>query len=252
MRLTVVGCSGSYPGPDSAASCYLVEAGDTRIVLDLGNGALGSLQRHTNLDDIDAVLLSHLHPDHCLDLCSYYIYRRYRPEGPLPPIPVYGSTGVAERIAAAYGQPPERGMHEAFEFVEWSEDTRYKIGSVEVTVARVAHPVPAYGLRVRHAGTGRVLAFSGDTGPCAALDRVAQDADLFLCEAAFQVGQDSTPNLHLNGREAAEAATRAGARSLLLTHIPPWNDPSRTLAEATPAFGGPIQLARTGLVLEIG
>jgi ribonuclease BN (tRNA processing enzyme) len=250
MRLTIVGCSGSYPGPDSAASCYLVEAGDTRIVLDLGNGALGPLQRYANLDGIDAVLLSHLHPDHCLDLCSYFIYRRYRPEGLLPRIPVYGSTGVAERMAAAYGQPPERRMHEAFEFVEWSEETRYEIGPVAVTVARVAHPVLAYGMRIEHAG--RVLAFSGDTGPCAALERVAQDADLFLCEAAFQVGGDSTPGLHLNGREAAEAATRAGARGLVLTHVPPWNDPSRTLAEAAPAFDGHIELARPGLVLEIG
>ena len=250
MRLTVVGCSGSYPGPDSAASCYLVEAGDTRIVVDLGNGALGSLQRYTDLDGIDAVLFSHLHPDHCLDLCSYYIYRRYRPEGALPPIPVYGSTGIAERMAAAYGQPPERGMHDAFKFVEWSEDTRYEIGSFSVTLARVAHPVLAYGMRIEHAG--RILAYSGDTGPCPALDRVARDADVFLCEAAFLVGRDSDRDLHLNGREAAEAATRAGARSLVLTHLPPWNDSSRTLAEATPAFDGPIQLAQPGLVLEIG
>jgi len=249
MRLTVVGCSGSYPGPDSAASCYLVEAGGTRIVLDLGNGALGSLQRYTNLDGIDAVLLSHLHPDHCLDLCSYYIYRRFRPDGPLPLIPVYGSTGVANRMAAAYGQTPEPGMGGAFEFREWSDDSRYEIGSFSVTVARVAHPVLAYGMRIEHAG--RVLAYSGDTGPCAALDRVAKDADVFLCEAAFHVGRDDARDLHLNGREAAEAANRAGARSLLLTHVPPWNDPARTLAEATPAFGGQIELARPGLVLEV-
>ena len=250
MRLTVIGCSGSYPGPDSAASCYLLEAGSTRLVLDLGNGALGSLQRHTNPDGVDAVLLSHLHPDHCLDLCSYYIYRRYRPDGPpLPPIPVYGSTGVADRMASAYGLPPDQGMREAFEYVEWSEDVAYEIGSVSVTVARVAHPVLAYGMRIEH--EGRVFAYSGDTGPCAALDRVAKGADLFLCEAAFHVGRDSDRDLHLNGQEAAEAAGRAGARSLLLTHVPPWNDPERTLAEATPAFRGPIQLARPGLVVEI-
>ncbi|HKE51435.1 MAG TPA: MBL fold metallo-hydrolase, partial [Actinomycetes bacterium] len=116
-------------------------------------------------------------------------------------------------------------------------------------VARVAHPVLAYGMRIEH--EGRVFAYSGDTGPCAALDRVAKGADLFLCEAAFHVGRDSDRDLHLNGHEAAEAASRAGARSLLLTHVPPWNDPERTLAEATPAFRGPIQLARPGLVVEI-
>src|SRR5262245_66297905 len=109
MRLTVVGCSGSYPGPDSAASCYLVEAGGTRIVLDLGNGALGSLQRYTNLDGIDAVLLSHLHPDHCLDLCSYYIYRRFRPDRPLPLVTVYGSTSAAYPVAGSHRPTAPRG-----------------------------------------------------------------------------------------------------------------------------------------------
>ena len=83
MRLTVVGCSGSFPGPDSPASCYLVEQDGYRVVLDLGNGALGQLQRYVSLDDVDAVLISHLHVDHVIDLCSYYVARRYRPAGPL-------------------------------------------------------------------------------------------------------------------------------------------------------------------------
>ena len=79
MKVTVVGCSGSFPGPDSAASCYLLEApydGRTfRLLLDLGSGALGPLQRYADLESIDAVALSHLHADHCLDLCSFYVFR---------------------------------------------------------------------------------------------------------------------------------------------------------------------------------
>src|SRR3712207_2579691 len=107
MRLTVVGCSGSFPGPTSSASCYLLEApydGRTyRLVLDLGNGAFGSLQRHIDPLSVDAVALSHLHADHCLDLTSYYVQRRYHPDGPHPRVPVLGPGGAADRLANASG-----------------------------------------------------------------------------------------------------------------------------------------------------
>ena len=98
MRLTVVGCSGSFPGPDSAASCYLLEAEGFRLVVEFGNGALGPLQKHIGLFDADAVCLSHLHADHCVDLYSYSIARMYSPAGPQPPIPVYGPARTRERI----------------------------------------------------------------------------------------------------------------------------------------------------------
>ena len=120
MRMTVVGCSGSYPGPDSPASSYLLEAeqgGRTwRIVLDLGNGALGALQRYADPLAIDAVLLSHLHADHCIDLTSYYVLRKYHPTGPRPPIPVYGPDGTPGRLARAYDLPKSPGMREEFAF----------------------------------------------------------------------------------------------------------------------------------------
>ena len=98
MRLTVVGCAGSFPGPDSPASCYLLEADGFRLVIDFGNGSLGALQKYAALFGIDAVCLSHLHADHCVDLYSYSIARTYPPDGPQPPIPVYGPAGTAERI----------------------------------------------------------------------------------------------------------------------------------------------------------
>ena len=98
MRLTVIGCAGSFPGPESPASCYLVEADGFRLLLDFGNGALGVLQRHAGLYDIDAICLSHLHGDHCLDMCSYWVARTYGPGGPLPSIPVYGPAGTAAQF----------------------------------------------------------------------------------------------------------------------------------------------------------
>ena len=95
MRVTVVGCAGSFPGPDSPASCYLLEAEGFRLVIDMGNGALGVLQRYAGLFGIDAICLSHLHADHCIDLGAYWVARQYPPDGPQPPIPVYGPRGTA-------------------------------------------------------------------------------------------------------------------------------------------------------------
>ena len=252
MRLTVIGCSGSFPGPDGPASCYLVEAaheGRTfRLLLDLGNGSLGPLQRHAPLDGIDALVISHLHPDHCLDLCSLYVARRYLPEGPLGRIPVHGPAGTADRMARAYDLDPNPGMHADFAFVDL-EPGPFTLGPFMLRTVRVKHPVEAYAVRVEHGG--RSLVYSGDTGPCDALVELARGADLLLCEASFHDGRDTAPDLHLNGREAAEHATRAGARRLVLTHLPPWNDPARSLAEAVPAFAGPVEVARAGAVIDI-
>ena len=135
MRLTVVGNSGSYPGPDSPASCYLLEAEDDaadaprtwRILLDLGSGALGTLQQLTDPLGIDAVLLSHLHADHCLDLCGYYVMRKYHPRGPQPRIPVYGPEGTALRMAKAYDLDESPGMNEEFEFTPYPQ-AAFRIG----------------------------------------------------------------------------------------------------------------------------
>ncbi|WP_104107672.1 MBL fold metallo-hydrolase [Nocardioides sp. 616] len=251
MRLTVVGCSGSYPGPYSPASCYLVEAehdGRTwRILLDLGNGSLGVLHRYADPLTIDAVMLTHLHADHCMDLCGYHVMRKYHPLGAQPRIPVWGPSGTAERMARAYDLPLVPGMSDEFDFRTWGESMRF--GPFEVEAIAVKHPVEAFALRV--SADGAVLAYSGDTGVCEGLDRVASGADLFLGEASFQEGADNPPDLHLTGRECGEVAARAGVRRLVLTHVPPWHDPQVALNEAKQTYGGPSQLALAGDVYEI-
>ncbi|HEV3291565.1 MAG TPA: MBL fold metallo-hydrolase [Streptosporangiaceae bacterium] len=244
MRLTIIGCSGSFPGPDSPASCYLLAAEGFRLLLDLGNGALGALQRHAALDSIDAVCLSHLHADHCLDLCSYMVARTYHPDGPRPRLPVYAPAGTGHRMAQAYGFDEHPGMAGAFDFITLAPGT-LTIGPFEVTVAHVNHPVETFGFRVEHAG--RILAYSADTGESAALVGLASQADLLLCEASFLARPGLPTGLHLTARQAAEYAAQAGAAELLLTHLVPWNDPARTLAEAgESSFGGPISLAAPG------
>lgn len=248
VRVTVIGCSGSFPGPDSPASCYLVEAEGFRMLVDLGNGALGALQRHAPLDGVDAVCLSHLHADHCLDLCSYWVARTHHPGGPLPPIPVYGPPGTASRLARACDLAGSADMAQAFDFVSLSPGAR-QIGPFEVTLARMNHPVETFGFRIGHAG--RRLAYSADTGESAELVRLARGADLLLCEASFLERPGLPADLHLTARRAAEHAARADVARLMLTHLAPWNDPAESLAEARQAFGGPLSLAASGLVVDL-
>jgi ribonuclease BN (tRNA processing enzyme) len=244
----VVGCSGSYPGPDSAASCYLLQAeheGRTySLVIDMGNGALGALQRYLDLADVDAVALSHLHVDHCIDLTSYHVVRTYRPDGQLHQLPVYGPPGTSERIAAASGFADQLGVDEVFDFVDWVENQPVQMGPFTLTPTQVAHPVETYAMRIEQGG--KVFVYSGDSGPSATLVEVAKGADLFLCEASFVEGRANPVDLHLTGREAAQHASRADVRRLLLTHIPPWHDSQRVLAEAEPEFPGRVELVVPG------
>lgn len=246
MRLTVVGCSGSYPGPDSPASCYLLEAEHEgrpwRVLLDLGSGALGTLHRYVDPLTIDAVFLSHLHADHCLDLCGYHVMRKYHPSGPQPRIPVWGPSGTSDRMARAYDLPLDPGMTEEFDFHVWGDPV--VLGPFTVEAISVVHPVPAFSLRVTC--QDKVLVYTGDTGPCDEVVRAARDADLLLAEASFEEGVDNPADLHLTGRECADLANAAGAARLVLTHIPPWHDPNVVLDEAAKVYEGPLELAAVG------
>jgi ribonuclease BN (tRNA processing enzyme) len=251
MRVTIVGCSGSYPGPDSPASCYLVEAEEGtrtwRILLDCGNGAIGALHRYADPLTIDGVFLSHLHADHCLDLCGYYVMRKYHPTGLQPRIPVWGPAGTADRMARAYDLPVDPGMREEFDFHAHADAAgAVQVGPFRVTAVPVLHPVEAYGLRVE-AG-GRVLGYTGDTAACAGLDDVAGGAHLLIAEASFRESDENPPGVHLTGRECGDLATRAKVQRMVLTHIPPWHDPQTALREARTSYDGPLALAVPGAV----
>ena len=253
MRLTVVGCSGSFPGPESAASCYLLEGehdGRTwRVLLDLGSGSLGSLQRFVDPLTVDAVLLSHLHPDHYFDISGLYVMWKYHPDGARPPIPVFGPAGVARQCARAYGLRTQPGMSDEFDFHEY-DGRPVRLGPFTITAHEMVHPVTAYGLRVE--ADGQVLAYSGDTGPCQQLVELARGADLLLSEAAFVESGDNPSDLHLTGKQAGVAAAEAGVRRLVLTHVPPWHDKEVSLVEAREAFAGPLEVAAPGSTYLLG
>lgn len=247
MKLTVLGCSGSMPGPDSPASGYLLEAEGFRLVLDLGHGAFGALQRYLNPGDVDAIVISHLHADHCIDLTAYIValryggngYRAHDPEGRMHLI---GPSGTRDRLEAAYDPYARKlGLHELFSF---STPTAGELGPFKVSYAEMNHPISTTAIRIEYGGSS--LVYSGDTGESDELVELARDADTLLCEAS--VGPDDlfVPGLHLTGRQAGEHAERADVGRLIVTHVPPWVSREYAAGEASSAYKGPVELAEPG------
>jgi ribonuclease BN (tRNA processing enzyme) len=243
MKLTIVGMSGTFPAPHSGCSSYLLEHDGFRLLLDVGNGSTGALQEVCGLLGPDAVVVSHLHGDHYLDLITYTYARRYHPEGQPPLLPVYGPSNIRDAIVGAYGRDVDELLNEVYDFHPVDGDTKLGIGPFEVDLRQVNHPVETYGMRI--SAGGRTLTYSADSGECSTLVDLAKDADVFLCEASYLDGEDNPPDVHLTGKLAAQYATKAGAQRLLLTHLVPWGDPTRTLAEADAAYDGEIVVARS-------
>jgi ribonuclease BN (tRNA processing enzyme) len=251
MKLTVLGCSGSMPGPASPASGYLLEADGFRVVLDLGHGTFGALQRHVRPGDVDAVVVSHLHPDHFIDLTAYVVSLRYGPDGYAGPdgrrLPVVGPAGTRDRLAVAYDPLVRKlGLHELFAFSTHADG---ELGPFRVSFAPMNHPVPTSAIRLEHDGAS--LVYSGDTGESAELVSLAIGADALLCEATMGPDDPDIPDLHLTGRQAGEHAARAGVGRLIVTHVPPWNSPETEAEEAAGAFDGTIEIARADAEFEI-
>lgn len=258
MRVHVIGCCGSFAGPEGAASSYLLEhedeAGRTwRVLMDLGSGAFGPLQSVIDPADLDAVIISHLHPDHYLDLTGLEVFWAYHSRTDLGQLPIHAPAPLADRLSAVFsreGNVPDGVTCSPFEHHPLSDGHRFTIGPFSIETRAVQHPVEAYGFRIT-AGDA-VLAYSGDTDECEALDDLARGADLFLCEAGYIEGRDDRfTGVHLTGRRAGEAAARAGVGHLALTHIPAWTDPAIPLAEAQEVHSGPITMVRSADILEV-
>ncbi len=247
MKLTVLGCSGSVPGPDSPASGYLLEADGFRLVLDLGHGAFGALQRYVHPASVDAIVITHLHADHCIDLTAYIVALRYgadgyRSTGPDGRIPLIGPAGTRDRLEAAYDPYARKlGLHELFGF---ATPTEGELGPFAVSYAEMNHPVPTSAIRLTCGD--RSLVYSGDTGESDKLIALAAGADVLLCEASVGPDEEYVPNLHLTGTQAGVHADRAGVERLIVTHVPPWNRRDLAAEEAAAAFHGPVEYAEPG------
>jgi ribonuclease BN (tRNA processing enzyme) len=256
VRLTILGCSGSIPGPDQAASGYLIEADGYVLALEFGNGVLARLQGRRDPFDLDALVLSHLHPDHCADVSALTVLRRYHPEPPYPErprlLPLYGPGDSPIRLANAFApnelERAETDLSDVYSFHKLTAGN-IRVGPFEVATFPVDHPTEAFGLRFSH--RGRTIAYTGDTGPCEALDELAAGADVLLAEASWTDASDRPAGVHLSGKQAGELAQRASVGKLLLTHIAPWTDRDAVLAEARAAYAGSAELAEQGAVFEV-
>lgn len=256
MRLTVLGCSGSMSSPESASSSYLVQAQDGArtysVLLDLGSGAMGQVLRHVDPTDVDAVLLSHLHADHVVDLAALQVYLQFGPAGPQPAMAIHGPQGTRARIADLCGS---HDCHEQFLVHPWQVGHPVHIGPLRVEALPVEHPVPAYALRItgpsERAGEEVVLTYTGDTDMCDGVLDAARGADLLLSEAAFVEDGPQVRGIHLTGRRAGELAAGAQARHLVLTHLQPWTPQATVRSEALTAYDGPVDLAEPGAVWEL-
>lgn len=231
LDLTVLGCSGSYPGPGMACSGYLVRGAGTTLWLDAGSGTMANLQRHVALGDVDAIVLTHEHPDHWGDVESYRVACAWGlgRSG----VPVYAPAGLDGHLST---DPAP-----TFDWRVIAEGDEVTVGGLTLRFSRTMHPPET--LAVRIDGDGRSLAYSADTGPGWSFSSLGEGIDLALCEATYVDSSVGSP-IHLTAAAAGAMAAAAGVRSLLLTHLWPTVDPADSLAEASAAYGGPVDLAR--------
>jgi ribonuclease BN (tRNA processing enzyme) len=233
LSVIVVGCDGSWTGPGGAGSGYLVVSGATRLLLDAGPGTFANLQQCIEPASIDAVIISHGHPDHWTDLyaLSTHALLVLGRRG----IPVYAPAGLAERAHLADSP--------AIEWHEVGDGDTAQIGLLACAFFRTDHSVETLGVRVD--GGGRALGYSADTGPGWSLVELGIGLDLVLSEATYTVDHEGTAH-HLSGRQAGEQARKAGAKRLVVTHRWPTIDASAVVLEAEETFGSPVEQAEIG------
>jgi ribonuclease BN (tRNA processing enzyme) len=247
VRLTVLGGCGAWPAAGQACSGYLVEHEGFRVLVDPGYAVLPRLLELVPAEAVDAVLMSHGHPDHCADLHPLLRARALR-DDPAPALPVHVLPGAADRVLAL-DRPGL--LDDAYVLHEFTAGDRFEVGTFAMASWPLPHSVPNAGLRLEAAG--RALAYTGDTGPSPDLLDLARDADVFLAEASFpeRVPADSARHLS-SALQAGEHAARAGAGRLLLTHLLPGSDPEAAVAAARRAYPGEVEVARGGLTVEVG
>ncbi len=234
LTVTVLGCSGSYPGPGGACSGYLLDDGTTRILLDAGSGTLANLQRHIAVEQLDAIVLSHEHPDHWSDLEGWRIVWQYRLERTTG-FPVYAPAGL--RAHTYEPESPALAWHDV------SGGDKVAVGTMHFTFSRTDHGPETLGVRV-DAG-GRSLGYSADTGPAWSLEALGPGLDLALCEATMTTEEEGTLQ-HLSARQAGATARAASAGRLVLTHLWSTHDPEQSRTAGAEAFGAPVEVATVG------
>jgi ribonuclease BN (tRNA processing enzyme) len=241
LTVTVLGCAGSFPGPGDACSGYLVRTPEANTLIDMGPGVLANLQVHIPIDELDAVLVTHHHADHWLDLPILRTAMRHALD--IEGLPVVGTAGVYERAKLLMGD-----MSPTFRWTTLRRSSTLTIGDQHLRFAVTDHPVETFAVRVE--AEGRALVYSADTGPDWMPGDLVDGADLMLCEATLSQEEEGTVQ-HLSGRQAGALAREEGVGRLVLTHLAPGLDPGVQREEAAAAFGDAVEVAHTHLTLTV-
>lgn len=263
MKLTVLGKSPAWQDADGACSGYLITEGDTTVLLDCGNGVFGKLRKYCDYVDVDAVVISHLHADHFVDLIPFGFALRMAPRQQPVPIDPWPGTDSPAR-PKLYGPPGSnqfltdldgtwnlgRHFEQAFEPHEYDPDGEVRIGPLTISFREVPHYVTTFAMSVTGSGEGR-LVYGADCCPNDALVEFATDADLLIAESTLPRPERTGIRGHMTPAEAGEHAERAGAKQLVLTHISDELEPEWAIGEASKAYSGPVKVAFEGLEIEV-
>ncbi|HLU41274.1 MAG TPA: MBL fold metallo-hydrolase [Microthrixaceae bacterium] len=235
FSVTVLGSGGTYAGVGNACSGFLLRTDTTTVMLDAGPGSFPNLQRHVDPRDLDAVVVSHSHPDHCLDLPVMRNAMKYVLD--VDGLPLYTTAAtfeVADSLAS-------EGVGSTFAATVITDGAEFTVGDLRFRCSRTDHPVETLAFRVDHGD--RSFAYTADTGPGWSLAELGPGIDLAISEATFLDGSDRTAPVHLSAHQAGEAAARAGVERLVITHVLPTGSFDDAVAEAADAYGAPVEAA---------
>jgi ribonuclease BN (tRNA processing enzyme) len=263
VRLTVLGKSPAWQDAGGACSGYLIEGGGTRLLLDCGNGIFGKLRQRLDYTELDAVLISHLHADHYLDLVPFAYALTYAPRQQPVPVPPWPGTDKPARprllappgakaafrtVAGAWGQG--NLIESAFALEEYDPGQPVEIGAITASFREVPHFITTYAVDLHSSNGGRIT-FSADCKPNDALVELAGGTDLLLVEATLPRPERTGVRGHLTPAEAGDHGRRASAKRVVLTHISDELDQTWARKEGSAAYGAAVEVATEGAVYEV-
>jgi ribonuclease BN (tRNA processing enzyme) len=264
VKVTVLGKSPSWQDAGGACSGYLIEHGDTRVLLDCGNGVFAKLRQRLDYTDVDGVLISHLHADHFLDLVPFSYALTYAPKQQPGPVHTWpgtddparpqliappGGRATFRRVVGAWGN--EDLIENAFVLSEYEAGDRVTVGEISASFHPVPHFIDTFAVNVSAEGSDAKLTYSADTSPGEEIVEIARDADLMIVEATLPRPERTGQRGHLTPEEAGDHAKRAGAKRVVLTHISDELGDEWAREQAEAAFGGPVEVAREFATYEL-
>jgi ribonuclease BN (tRNA processing enzyme) len=249
LELIVLGASGTWPHEGTALSGYLLRQDGFNLWVDAGSGTMANLQKHIAISEIDAMIITHEHADHCVDVYPLFYARYYGGQG-TNGMPLCIPKGFGGRLNGLLSAESIEAFRVGFDVHEVEHGERFELGPFRVSARGMSHlGLPALGFRFEDDGTS--LSYTGDTGPTRELVELARGCNVLLAEATYQ-DDDEPTGFHLSSRQAAEHAREAGVGRLVLTHILPTHDKAESIRQASSAYDGPIDAAVEGLTVEVG